>query len=179
MIQALEDPQFFTETEKQELKSIQLAGAEPWNNREVFATLMLAAILELTTADGVTTPAEFQEVEEFLVELESKYELTTRERLEGSGASMGLLPFLSTQWPKGYFHIARNILGAALERIDEEDAHAVRNSIAKVCRHAVKATAGFMYLAGVDKREKTVLDDIISSLKLDQCAEGLKLIGRS
>lgn len=177
MIQALENPSFFTDTEKQQLQSINLSGTAPWSNREVFASLMLASVLELTTADGVTTPAEFQGVEEFLLEIERTFELTTKEKLEGTGATLGMLPFLKTQWPAANYRTARVILGETLNRLEDEDAHAVRNAIARACHHAIRATAGFMQLAGINEEERTALREVISSLKLDQCAEGLKLLG--
>src|SRR6185312_1324986 len=152
------------------------SGSKEGEIREAFAGLMLAPILEVSLADGVTNPNEFEAIETYVLILENDFELCSKERLETLGTTMGMLPFVQSEWSKREFQDARTLLGGILKRLPESDAHRVRNAIAKACLHVATSSGGIVRFHTVQKNERHVLHDIIESLNLDQCSEGLNLL---
>jgi hypothetical protein len=179
MISALEQEPFFTSEERASLRTLGLPdGESEAAAREAFGGLMLSTLISVSVADGATSSGEFEEIEDFIRRLENEFELATKENLESVGTNMGFVPFIKGSWGKEHFQRARGVLASALERIAETDAHHVRNELAKSVLKVAKASGGLLHLHNLHKSEVHVLHELVEELKLDQCAEGLHLIGK-
>jgi hypothetical protein len=181
MIHELENGAFFSEREQKELAGLGLpSGDGETETREAFGALMLAPLMELSVADGATTSTEFGVLESYIRSLETEFELGTQEKLESLGTSMGLLPFLRGEWKTEHFATARTLLSGILERISERSAHDVRNAISKGCLEVAEASGGLIHIIhSIPADEQSIVHDIIQSLRLDTCAEGLKLVAKA
>ncbi len=181
MINSLDNKIFFPESDLRELRKLRLAaGTDRSTTRLSFAALMLAPVMELSVRNRVTTPNEFEAIEEYLKEIEHDFELAPKEELEAIGTEMGMLPMIKGTWRPADFHIARNLLAEALDRLTEKEAHAVRNAIAKALLNVARAGGGHLItLHVVDSENRPMIHEIVQSLKLDTTSEGLNLIGKT
>lgn len=179
MLTSLEDSTFFSADEISQLREFGL-DAPNADHRLAVAALMLSPLLELSTEDGVTTPTEFEAIEAFLERLEVEFELATRDELESVGTEMGMLPMVPGGWDRTRFINARTMLGYALDRMQESEAHAVRNAIASGCLAVATAEGSHLIsLHRVSTDEQPLLASIVKSLKLDTTSEGLHLLERA
>lgn len=177
MLHALDEPNFFSESERQALTHLSLADSG--DNKAIFGALMLAPLFELCLADGATTTAEFAVIEDCVKSLERDFELASKEELESVGTTMGLLPFVPSLWKDADFLQARKILAASIERLDEPDQHTVRNWISKRSLQVAEASGGVFHLLSIPRNERPILHSVIEDLQLAKSAEGLHLIGKT
>jgi hypothetical protein len=100
--------------------------------------------------------------------------------MEALGTEMGILPMVQPTWDKLRYRAARMILGRVLDRLEEKDAHTLRNAIAKACLDVAKASGGHLLnLHHVGAREMPIIQDIAHELKLNTTSEGLSLLAKS
>ncbi|HET6511013.1 MAG TPA: hypothetical protein VFH43_02390 [Candidatus Kapabacteria bacterium] len=179
-MEALSRTDFFTTEELAAFPSFGMISPQSTTDRKsMLAALVLATVLEVSMTDGATTTGEFEVAEELIDHLEREFELTSREKLEDIGTEMGLVPFITGQWSREQFKQARHVLAAALDRLDEEDAHRLRALIAKYCYEVAKASGGLFKITNISDDEENVLVDIAKTLKLGTTAEGIHLISRT
>jgi hypothetical protein len=179
-MEALSRPDFYTIEELTALPGIGIITPETSaDRRSVLAALILASVIEVTMTDGATTTGEFEVVEEMIDKLEREFELTSREKLEEIGTEMGMVPFITGVWSKEQFRQAREVLAAALERLDEEDAHRIRSLIAKHLYEAAKASGGLLKINNISDEEEHIIAEIARTLKLGNTAEGIHLLSRT
>jgi len=170
---------FFTAENATQLKTIGLPldGSEECE-RLTLAGLIIAPLLELSTADGATTTSEFAVLEESIKRIEREFELATKEDIESLATPMGLLPIMNPEWKEADFTLARSILADVLSRCEEEGHHAIRNFIASGALLVADASGGLLHLLTISRNERSILHVIIEDLGLSECAEGLHLIGK-
>jgi hypothetical protein len=179
MLTSLEDSNFFSAADLAELRSF---GIEmpTGDHRLAMAALMLSPLLELSTDDRVTSPSEFEAIEDFLQKLEADFELATLDEIEALGTEMGMLPMVPGSWDRSRFSRTRQLLARSLDRMLEKEAHAVRNAIAAGCLAVATAEGGHLIsLHRVSDKEKPLVAEIVESLKLDTTSEGLRLLERA
>jgi hypothetical protein len=176
MLSALEQPDFFSQTDHAALAAL---GLDSSDNGNLFGALMISPLLELCAADGATTTAEFAVLEECMKSLEHEFELASKEELESVGTSMGLLPFVPSAWCDDDFLRARKLLATAISRLSDDGQHAIRNWISKNALHVADASGGIFHLMNISRNERPILHAIIEDLHLSKCAEGLQLIGKT
>jgi hypothetical protein len=177
MLKSLDDSTFFFNELHSSLSGLGLGKYSP---RLTMAALMLAPLLELSTEDRVTSPSEFEAVEDFLRKLEEDFELATRDEIESVGTDMGLLPMLPGSWDRDQFKAARQTMVTLLEKLPSSEAHEVRSAIAAGCLAVARAGGGaIINLHRVSDDEKPLIAEIVSSLQLDATAEGLHLLERA
>jgi hypothetical protein len=176
MLSALEQPDFFSQSDRADLVAL---GLDSKSNSSLFAALMISPLLELCAADGATTTAEFAVLEECMKSLEHEFELASKEELESIGTSMGLLPFIPSAWSDEDFLKARKLLSEATLRLSDEGQHSIRNWISKNALHVADASGGIFHLMNIPRNERPILHAIIEDLHLSKCAEGLQLIGKT
>ena len=181
MINSLNNPDFFTNSEASTLRTLGL-----WQEghttpvKLALAGLMLAPVMQVTMLDSATSASEFQSVEEYLRRIEREFELATKEDLESLGTDMGLLPMVKGTWDTSKFASARSILAGVLERLEEAEAHGIRNAIARGCRDTAQAGgAHLLSVHTIDAQEKPLLHEIVYDLQLESTAEGLHLLGKA
>ena len=178
-MQTIEKAGFFDAAERESLRSLDVKLTdEVESERLALAVLMLAPLMQLSTADGATTTGEFGVVESIVQRIESSFELATKEELESAGTAMGMLPFVPSAWKEADFVRARQLLVSALMRLPEDAQHAIREFIAKGALEMANASGGLLHLLNITQRERSTLHHIIEDLSLDRCAEGLHLIGK-
>lgn len=176
MLNSLEGSAFFSDDLRSQLRDLGLPSAA----RPALAGLMMAPILELSTDDRVTSPTEFEAIQEYLHRLEEEFELATRDEIEEIGTEMGMLPMVAGSWDRERFKKARTTLAAVLDKLPEEEAHEVRTALAAGCLSVALAEGGHLInLRRVSSEEQPLIARIIDSLKLDRTAEGLHLLERA
>jgi hypothetical protein len=181
MINSLDNSQFFDISDIDRLRSLGL-----WQENHTmpvklaFAGLMLAPIMQISTMDRATSATEFQAIEEYVRRIEREFELATKENMETIGTEMGMLPMIKGTWGTAKFRAARAMLIWALERLEEQEAHDVRNAIAKGCLDVARAGgAHLLSVHTVDTKEKPLIHEIINDLRLETTAEGPHLLGKT
>jgi hypothetical protein len=141
---------------------------------------MIAPLLELSKDDRVTSPTEFEAIEQYLRQLETEFELATRDEIAEIGTDMGMLPMLPGTWDRARFEKARIVLAAVLERLPDAESHEIRTAVAGGCLAVALAHGGHLInLRRVNSDEQPLIARIIATLKLDKTAEGLHLLERA
>lgn len=177
MLNSLEDSAFFSADLTADLRALGLSASTA---RQSMAALMLSPLLELSTGDRVTSPTEFEAIENYLRQLEEEFELATRDEMEAIGTDMGMLPMVPGSWDRKKFVDARKVLAKVLRSLPQAEAHEVRSTIAQGCRHVASAEGGSLInLYRVSAGEKPLIAEIVESLELDNTAEGLHLLERA
>jgi hypothetical protein len=181
MINSLDNPNFFNAPEPGKLRSLGLwQDGHTTPAKLAFAGLMLAPVMQISMRDSATSPNEFQAIEEYVRHIEREFELATKEDMESIGTEMGMLPMVKGTWDNSKFNAARSLLQAALEHLDEQEAHNVRNAISKGCLDVARAGgAHFLSVHTVETKERPLILNIIHDLRLETTAEGLHLLGKT
>ena len=180
MINSLDNPNFFSVPESDTLRSLGLwPDGHTIPSKLAFAGLMLAPVLQISMRDNATSANEFQAIEEYVRRIEHEFELATKEDMESIGTEMGMLPMVKGTWNNSKFGTARSVLGKVLERLDEQEAHDVRNAVARGCLDVARAGgAHLVSVHTVETKEKPLIHEIIYDLQLETTAEGLYLLGK-